>query len=136
MAKTSLNVKILECDWAHLCALNKKTYFSISLEKRRRMKDFLFIREPSFVICQFFLLFSNPPLPFSCQISSDFRQPLLICGCRLEWDIRTGYKLTSAKIRFAKNFFSFSFLFPFPHHLFRMSNWYGKKYVPFYFVTF
>ena len=52
-----------------------------------------------------FCFFRTPPLPFSCQISSDFRQPLLICDCRLEWDIGTGYKLTSAKIRFAKNFF-------------------------------
>ena len=28
LAKTSLNVKILECDWLHPCALNEETYFS------------------------------------------------------------------------------------------------------------
>ena len=28
MAKTSLNVKILECDLLHFCALNEETYYS------------------------------------------------------------------------------------------------------------
>ena len=33
MAKTSLNVKILECDKLHLTALKKKTYFSTYIRK-------------------------------------------------------------------------------------------------------
>ena len=35
MATISLNVKILECDFLHLCVLNKKTYFSYRLKRSR-----------------------------------------------------------------------------------------------------
>ena len=38
MAKTSLNVKILECDLLHLCTLNKETYFRMTKTEERLHK--------------------------------------------------------------------------------------------------
>ena len=42
LAKTNLNVKILECDYLHLCALNEETYFRIQskiLVRALQLKD-------------------------------------------------------------------------------------------------
>ena len=43
LAKTSLNVKILECDSLHLCALSKETYFRTNVygTASNTMKNFV-----------------------------------------------------------------------------------------------